>query len=61
MLVSKVDLLPHLDFDVDALVENARRVNPSLGIIQLSAKTGEGVDQWLNWISAARQMAAATG
>jgi len=59
MLVSKVDLLPHLDFDVAALIENARRVNPQLGILQVSAKTGEGMDQWVNWIGAAGQLAAA--
>lgn len=59
MLVSKVDLLPHLDFDVDALIDNALKVNPSLGIIQLSTSSGEGVAAWINWIGAARQMAAA--
>jgi hydrogenase nickel incorporation protein HypB len=57
MLVSKVDLLPHLDFDVAALIENARRVNPAIGVIQLSASSGEGMDKWLAWIGAARQMA----
>jgi hydrogenase nickel incorporation protein HypB len=60
MLVSKVDLLPHLEFDVDALIHNARRVNPSLAILKVSPKTGEGMDRWLEWIGAARQMAAAT-
>jgi hydrogenase nickel incorporation protein HypB len=58
MLVSKVDLLPHLDFDVDALISNARKVNPSLSVIKVSAKTGEGLDRWLAWIDAARAMAA---
>jgi hydrogenase nickel incorporation protein HypB len=56
MLVSKVDLLPHLDFDVAALIANARRVNPAIGVIQLSASSGEGMDKWLAWIGAARQM-----
>jgi hydrogenase nickel incorporation protein HypB len=54
MLVSKVDLLPHLDFDVDALVANARRVRPGIAVIRVSARTGEGMDQWLAWIEAAR-------
>jgi hydrogenase nickel incorporation protein HypB len=54
MLVSKVDLLPHLDFDVDALVANARRVRPVIAVIRVSARTGEGMDQWLAWIEAAR-------
>ncbi len=60
MLVSKVDLLPHLRFDVDALVANARRVNPAIAVIPVSATTGEGLDGWLRWIAAARDMAAAT-
>ncbi len=60
MLVSKVDLLPHLNFDVDALIDNALKVNPSLQVIQLSPTTGEGMERWLNWIGAARQLAAAS-
>ena len=59
LLVSKTDLLPHLDFDVDLLVANARRVNPRLGVIHVSAKTGEGLDDWLAWVAAARGMMAA--
>ena len=54
MLVSKVDLLPHLDFDVDALVANARRVRPGIAVIRVSARTGEGMEAWLKWIEAAR-------
>lgn len=60
MLVSKVDLLPHLDFDLKQLIDNARRVNPSLGILEVSASSGQGIDQWINWIGAARQLAAAS-
>ncbi len=60
MLVSKVDLLPHLDFDVDALIDNARRVNPDIGVIRTSARSGEGLDRWLDWVRAARQLAAAS-
>jgi len=59
MLVSKVDLLPHLQFDIDALIANARRVNPGIGVVQVSAQTGEGVEPWLRWLGAARDMAAA--
>ena len=54
MLVSKVDLLPHLDFDVDALIANARRVRPGIAVIRVSARTGEGMEAWLKWIDAAR-------
>ncbi len=60
MLVSKVDLLPHLDFDVELLIANARRVNPSIAVIKVSATTGEGIDRWLRWIGAAREMAVAS-
>jgi hydrogenase nickel incorporation protein HypB len=54
MLVSKVDLLPHLDFQVDELIENARRVNPDIDVLEVSAKTGAGLEAWLDWIQAAR-------
>ncbi len=60
MLVSKIDLLPHLDFSVDDLIANARRVNPAIAVIQVSAKTGEGLDRWLRWIGGARELAAAS-
>jgi len=60
MLVSKVDLLPHLQFDVEQLIANARRVNPALAVIQVSATSGEGIDRWLRWVGAARDMAMAS-
>jgi hydrogenase nickel incorporation protein HypB len=60
MLVSKIDLLPHLDFDVEALIDNALKVNPALQVIQVSPTSGEGMERWFNWIGAARQLAAAT-
>lgn len=50
MLLNKVDLLPHLDFDVERCIELARRVNPMIQILQVSATTGEGLDAWLHWI-----------
>ena len=52
MLLSKCDLLPHLDFDADLAVENARRVNPSIRVIRVSASNGEGLAGWLEWIKA---------
>ncbi len=60
MLVSKVDLLPHLQFDVDTLIANARKVNPSLAVISVSATTGEGLDRWQAWLDGARAMASAS-
>ena len=50
MVLNKVDLLPHLRFDVQRCIDMARRVNPALEVIQLSATTGEGMDAWLDWL-----------
>ncbi len=50
MLVNKCDLLPHLDFDVDKAIAHARRVNPLIEVIRVSARTGEGMADWLAWI-----------
>ena len=54
MLISKIDLLPYLDFNVDQAIDYAKRVNPNLEIILLSAKSGEGMEDWINWISSKR-------
>lgn len=59
VLMNKVDLLPHLDFDVEAAINNARRVNPRVKVLKVSARTGEGLDAWLAWIEGAHAMAAA--
>ncbi len=45
-VLNKIDLLPHLRFDLDQAVANARRVNPQLQMFFTSAMTGEGMDQW---------------
>ena len=50
MLLNKVDLLPHLRFDVEAVLANAHRVNPQLRVIRVSALTGEGLEQWVGWL-----------
>jgi len=50
MILSKTDLLPHLDFDVDQAIEHAHTVNPGLEIVQVSAKTGQGLDNWTDQI-----------
>jgi hydrogenase nickel incorporation protein HypB len=52
MLLTKADLLPHLDFDVGACMAAALRVNPHLQILTVSAKTGEGLAAFLAWIEA---------
>lgn len=53
VFVNKVDLLPYLDFDVALFESNLRKVNPGVRIIYGSAKTGEGLDEWVNWLVAA--------
>ena len=55
LLLNKIDLLPYLDFDVDRCVEYARRVNPGIQILQVSARSGEGMASWYQWISMTRQ------
>ena len=59
VLINKTDLLPHLDFDVDATIANARKVNPQIKVLQVSARTGEGMEAWVAWLTAARAMALA--
>ncbi len=55
LLLNKIDLLPHLDFDVGQCLEYARRINPDLAVLQLSARTGEGLADWLDWLRAERR------
>lgn len=50
MIVNKADLLPHVDFNVDGAIANARAVNPDIVTITLSARTGEGMDKWYGWL-----------
>ncbi len=59
MILNKTDLLPHTDFDVERCIGFARRVNPDIVILQLSARTGEGFDEWLAWIGEGRKRALA--
>jgi hydrogenase nickel incorporation protein HypB len=52
VLINKIDLLPHLESDIRVLTANARRVNPAVEVLTLSARTGEGMDAWLAWLKA---------
>ncbi len=54
VVVNKIDLLPHLDYDLDQFLHNLRAVNPTAQVVQLSARTGEGVDRWCDWLVATR-------
>lgn len=50
MVLTKVDLLPHLDFDVAQCIAFAQRVNPDIEVLLVSARTGVGMDAWLDWL-----------
>ena len=53
MVLNKIDLLPHLDFDVEKCIDYAKRVNPEIHVMKLSAKSGEGLEAWTDWLGAA--------
>jgi len=57
LLINKMDLLQHLDFDLDRTLSFARLVNPAIEIMTVSARTGAGLDRWYDWISAASRRA----
>ena len=50
MVLTKVDLLPHLDFDVAQCIAFAQRVNPDIEVLLVSARTGVGMDAWMDWL-----------
>jgi len=51
LLFTKVDLLPHVDFDMARASELARRIHPEIEILPLSSRTGEGMDAWIEWLA----------
>ena len=57
LLLNKIDLLPYVDFDVEQCLDYARRVNSDVQILQLSARTGVGLDAWLDWVRQGQQQA----
>ena len=59
MLLNKVDLLPYLEFDVDVCIDYARRINPKLSVLQVSALRGDGMTAWLDWIEKGARLASA--
>jgi hydrogenase nickel incorporation protein HypB len=50
MVLNKIDLLPHVEFDADRAAAHARQVNPDIVIVPLSARTGQGLDAWYGWL-----------
>ena len=55
MIVTKIDLLPYVDFDFDACTRYAKRLKPSMEVIRASAKTGNGIRHWHKWLSGFRE------
>ena len=54
VVVNKIDLLPYLDLDLELFVSNLRAVNPTARLIELSARTGEGMGEWCDWLRETR-------
>jgi hydrogenase nickel incorporation protein HypB len=57
VILSKVDLVPHLDFDMKRARDNVRTINPGAPIVELSARTGQGMQVWLDWLRRAHHEA----
>lgn len=50
LLINKIDVLPYFDFDLEACKQRAWKLNPEMKIIELSARTGEGIEEWCSWL-----------
>lgn len=58
MLITKIDLLPYMDFDLEKAVSSARSVNPKIDVIKLSSKSGEGFELWVEFLKTKRSLRA---
>lgn len=56
MIINKIDLLPYVNFDIDACEQYARRVNPKIQILRVSATKGEGLQRWITWLQAQKTL-----
>jgi hydrogenase nickel incorporation protein HypB len=52
MLINKIDLLQYTNFDLQEAIANARKINPSIDIIEISCTKGTGMDEWISWLEA---------
>lgn len=50
LLINKIDVIDHFDFDLESVTNHVKKINPKVKIIPISARTGEGIDEWVNWI-----------
>lgn len=60
VMVNKLDLLPHLDFDLDLFLRNLTSVNPAVKVLNVSARTADGLDAWYEWLALRRPHPYAT-
>jgi hydrogenase nickel incorporation protein HypB len=60
VLVNKIDLLPHLDFDLELFQRNLDAVHPGVPRLLVSARTGEGIGEWRDWLAGAAARATAS-
>lgn len=56
-IINKTDLLPYLSFDLQLARDNVRKMHPGIEIVEVSCRTGEGLEKWLRWIEQRRQTA----
>ena len=50
LLINKIDAMDYFDFDIEAVKERVKKLNPNIKVIPISARTGEGIDEWADWI-----------
>jgi len=50
LVISKIDCLPYFEFDIEAVKARAKKLNPSIEIFEVSAKTGQGMEEWTSWL-----------
>ena len=50
VLINKIDAIDYFDFDLDLVKEYIKKLNPNIKVIPYSAKTGQGVEEWISWI-----------
>jgi len=50
LLINKIDVMNYFDFDIEAVKEHVRKLNPDIKVIPISAKTGEGIEEWAGWL-----------
>jgi hydrogenase nickel incorporation protein HypB len=55
LVLSKIDLLPYVPFDIEVAAENARKVHPEMEIVRVSCQSGGGIDEWMTWLGEKRK------